>query len=158
MGRTGRGLLPLSLAVLTVGLASSAAAAAVLHRDDARAERLRATGVPVEAAITGWSSQQRSKTADYVTVEYTYHGETHHASTRCGKGGCPAPPAPTVRIFLDPRHPADFVTEDGNTEDAELATPWQFLFTGYLTLTGAAGTWIALASRRRSRVGPGSGL
>jgi hypothetical protein len=154
MGAANRGMLGLAVVTLVAGLALTAGTPILLSWDHAKAKRLRATGVPAEATITGWSSKQRSHAAaDYIDLTYMYDDVEHSAQTRCGgTDGCAQPPGPTLRIWVDPQHPDEFVTEDGNTDDADLATSYLFLPAGFMTLIGGVGIWGAIGSgptRRR---------
>jgi hypothetical protein len=154
-GAADRPTLGLGVVMLVAGLALTAGTPILLSRDHAKAERLRATGVPVEATITGWSSKQRSHAAaDYIDLTYMYDGVERPAQTRCGGAdGCAEPPGPMLRIWVDPHHPDEFVTENGNTDDADLATSYLFLPAGFLTLIGGVGIWAAVGAipRRRHR-------
>ncbi|GAB3828460.1 DUF3592 domain-containing protein [Dactylosporangium cerinum] len=144
-----RGLLLLAAVMLIVGLALAVGTPILLSRNHHKAERLRAIGVPVDAAITGWSTKQRSDAAaDYIDLTYTYGGVRYSSQTRCGGGEeCAEPPGPTLRIWVDPQHPHEFVTEDGNTDDARLATVYLLLPAGFMTLFGGLGVWGATGFR-----------
>jgi hypothetical protein len=149
------GLLALAVAMLVAGLALGAATPVLLSWNHGKAERLRATGVPVEATITGWSSKQRSAAAaDYIDLTYTYDGVRYSSQTRCGgSGGCAKQPGPTLRIWVDPQHPDEYVTEDGNTDDANLASRYLLLPAGLMALVGGIGIWSATAHRSTKRSG-----
>ncbi|GAA1541251.1 hypothetical protein GCM10009827_070850 [Dactylosporangium maewongense] len=133
--------------LLIAGLALAAGTPVLLSWNHDKAERLRATGVPVDASVTGWSTQQRSTAAaDYIRLAYTYNGVRYSAQTRCGgSGGCAEPPGPMLRIWVDPQHPDEFVTSDGNTDDSNLATRYLLLPAGFMTLVGGLGIWVATA-------------
>jgi hypothetical protein len=155
MGAANRGMLGLAVVTLVAGLALTAGTPVLLSWDHAKAKRLRTTGVPTQATITGWSSKQRSHAvADYIYLTYMYDGARHSAQTRCGgNDGCAQPPGPTLRIWVDPQHPDQFVTEDGNTDNANLATSYLFLPAGFMTLIGGLGIWAAIGSGPTRRLG-----
>lgn len=139
----------LAVVMLVTGLALAVGTPILLSWNHDKAKRLRATGVPVDAVITGWSTKQRSNAvADYIDLTYTYDGVRYSFQTRCGgSGGCAEPPGPTLRIWVDPQHPDQFVTKDGNTDDANLATGYLSLLAGFMTLFGGLGIWGATGSR-----------
>lgn len=145
----------MAVVLLLAGLGLAVGTPILLSWNHSKAERLRATGVPVDAAITGSSAKQRSRaSADYIDLTYTYGGVRHSSQTRCGgSGGCTEPPGPTLRIWVDPQHPDEFVTADGNTDDADLATGYLFLPAGLLTLLGGLGIWGATGFRSIRRRG-----
>ncbi|HTJ36775.1 MAG TPA: DUF3592 domain-containing protein [Dactylosporangium sp.] len=141
------GLLALAVVMFVAGLALAVGTPILLSWNRDKAERLRATGVPVDASITSWSTRQRSSAAaDYINLTYTYNGVRYSSQTRCGgSGGCAEPPEPMLRIWVDPRHPDEFVTNDGNTDDSNLATSYLLLPAGFMTLVGGLGIWVTTA-------------
>ncbi|MET7420896.1 DUF3592 domain-containing protein [Dactylosporangium sp. NPDC005555] len=153
--RPNRGLLALAVVMLVAGLALAGGTPILLSRNRDKAERLRATGVAVDASIVSWSTQQRSDAAaDYIRLTYTYDGVRYSSQTRCGgSGGCAEPPGYTLRIWVDPRDPDEFVTNDGNTDDSNLATSYLLLPAGFMTLVGGLGIWVATAFRSIPRRG-----
>jgi hypothetical protein len=139
--------------VLGVGLALAVATPILSWWDHGNAERLRADGVPVSAAITGSATAQHSHAAaDYIDLTYVYDGVRRTSQTRCGGShGCAERPGPTLQIWVDPKHPNEFVTADGNTNDADLADLAKHVLllpAGALTLWGGLGIWAARWSRR----------
>lgn len=93
--------------MLVAGLALAVGTPILLSWNHDKAERQRAKGVRVDAAIRG----------------------------------------PTLQIWVDPQHPGAFVTKDGNTDDANLATGYLLLPAGLLTLLGGLGIWSATGTR-----------
>lgn len=147
-----------AIVLFVAGLLVTAGTPFLLWWNRHHAERLRATGVPVEAAITAWSTKERSHAAaDYIDLTYTFDGVTYSSQTRCGgRHGCARPPGPTLELWVDPHDPGDYVTGDGNTNDADLATSYLVLPGAFLLLIGGLGIWatkaaVGLSPRRGGR-------
>ncbi|MFG3696738.1 DUF3592 domain-containing protein [Micromonospora sp. NPDC047620] len=110
----------IGLVLLVAGLTNAVATGAYKWHLHAKAERLRADGVPVRATVTDRRDNVgRGGGTDTVRVWYVYEGVQHNRRIRCGSaGGCLHEPPEVMTLWVDPERPAEFVAANGNTDDS----------------------------------------
>ncbi|MDO3702314.1 DUF3592 domain-containing protein [Micromonospora sp. C28SCA-DRY-2] len=110
----------LGLLVLLAGLGYASGVAGYKWHLHAKAERLHAEGVPVRATVTGRrDTVGRGGGTDTVRVSYEYAGVPYTERILCGSaGGCAEEPPAEMTLWVDPERPAEFVAENGNTDDS----------------------------------------
>ncbi|MEU4777795.1 DUF3592 domain-containing protein [Micromonospora sp. NPDC023633] len=115
-----RGSAVLGLVLLFAGLTNAVATGAYKWHLHAKAERLRADGVPVQATVTDRRDNVgRGGGTDTVQVWYDYEGVQHNERILCGSaGGCLRDPPEVMTLWVDPERPGEFVAANGNTDDS----------------------------------------
>ncbi|MEV4463116.1 DUF3592 domain-containing protein [Micromonospora echinofusca] len=115
-----RGSAALGLVLLLAGLMNAVATGAYKWHLHAKAERLRADGVPVRATVTDRrDTVGRGGGTDTVQVWYDYEGVRHNERILCGSaGGCLRDPPEVMTLWVDPERPGEFVAANGNTDDS----------------------------------------
>ncbi|MCX4389696.1 DUF3592 domain-containing protein [Micromonospora peucetia] len=115
-----RGSAALGLVLLLAGLTYAVAIGAYKWHLHAKAERLRADGVPVQATVTDRRDNVgRGGGTDTVQVWYDYEGVQHNERILCGSaGGCVHEPPEVMMLWVDPERPGEFVAANGNTDDS----------------------------------------
>ncbi|MEU6075520.1 DUF3592 domain-containing protein [Micromonospora sp. NPDC047074] len=110
----------IGLVLLLAGLTYAVAIGAYKWHLHAKAERLRADGVPVRATVTDrHNTVGRGGGTDTVRVWYEYGGVQHNERILCGSaGGCSEEPPEEMMLWVDPERPAEFVAANGNTDDS----------------------------------------
>jgi hypothetical protein len=126
------------------GLTQVVASTVYMWQQSEKADRLRAEGVPVTAAVSGFASggSGRGSGPDTVTVTYTYEGETYQTRIRCGGWtGCANEPDPETTVWADPDKPDEFVAANGNTDGSlSFLNSWAKVVAGVLfALIGGVG-------------------
>lgn len=126
------------------GLAQVVASTVFMWQQAEKADRLRAEGVPVTAAVSGFVSggSGRGSGPDVMTVTYTFEGNTFQTRIRCGGWtGCANPPDPEMTVWVDPAEPSEFVAANGKTDDSlSFLNSWVKLVAGVLfVLIGGVG-------------------
>ncbi|WP_434971393.1 hypothetical protein [Micromonospora peucetia] len=106
--------------LLIAGLTHAVSTGAYKWHLHAKAERLRADGVPVQATVTGRRNNVgRGGGTDTVRVWYEYGGVQHNERILCGSaGGCLHEPPEVMTLWVDPERPGEFVAANGNTDDS----------------------------------------
>ncbi|MET8911667.1 MULTISPECIES: DUF3592 domain-containing protein [Micromonospora] len=134
------------------GLSLAVASAVYMTRVSAKADRLRADGVPVTATVShfynGWG---RNSGPDGLIVTYEYQGGYYQDRIRCGGGtGCQREPPVEMTVWVDPARPQEFVAANGDTDDsAAWLNRWSRIVTGGLfAALGAVTLVVALFGDR----------
>ncbi|MEW2332569.1 DUF3592 domain-containing protein [Micromonospora chersina] len=134
------------------GLSLAGAAAVHMWRVSEKADRLRAEGVPVTAAVSnfydGWG---RNSGPDGLIVTYEFQGGSYQEHIRCGGGtGCHREPPAEMTLWVDPARPEEFVAANGDTDDsAAWLNRWSRIVTGGLfAALGAVTLVVALFGDR----------
>ncbi|GAB3139071.1 hypothetical protein GCM10027290_07560 [Micromonospora sonneratiae] len=148
------------LVVLVLGLALAAVTGGYKWHLARKAERLRAEGVPVVAQVLERrNSMGRGGGRDTIVVSYAYAGTTYTKRILCdGPSGCDRNPPPEIVVRVDPVKPAEFVTNNGSTDDSA------FIFNSnggipYGLVAAAVGAGMLMSARlagRRATPGGGS--
>jgi hypothetical protein len=85
-------------------------------------------------------------------VTYAYGDQTYRARFLCDDETCPADGAAT-RVWLDPRHPTDFVTDDGPAGVDNRLVEGLLRIAGLAVLiAGSLLLWPALRRKARGRL------
>lgn len=117
---------------LVIGVASSWWALAD------KKDGLRERGVEVVATVTRFD-EGGFRTTDMINLSYEYGGQRVERRIRCAGGtGCWESPPPTMRVWVDPDRPTEFLAENGNTDDSDSPrNSWSvFVFGCVLLLIG----------------------
>ncbi|MEV4628631.1 DUF3592 domain-containing protein [Micromonospora sp. NPDC049523] len=164
-----RGWLKVGLAataMLLVGLVLTVGSITFKRYLAEKADRLRSEGIPVAAAQAKlYNGSGRGSGVDTVDVSYFYRGEYYQASIRCGGfTGCHSTPSEQTTVWIDPDDPAQFVAENGHTDDSvSFLNGFTPIPAGVLfTVLGAAGLVVTRlrsrqAARRRTASNRGDG-
>lgn len=117
-GRTRTAVL--GLVVLVLGLGLAGVTGGYKWYLASKAERLRAEGVPVLAQVLERRNTiGRGGGLDTITVSYIYEGTTYTKRILCdGPSGCDRNPPREIYVRVDPAKPAEFVTNNGSTDDS----------------------------------------
>jgi hypothetical protein len=125
---------------LVGGIGLAIASARHMWQESAKAERLRAEGVPVVATVSdSYVGSGRGSGPDSVGVIYMYEGAQYRSRIRCGDGvGCEGVAIAKTTVWIDPASPGEFVAANGHTDDSlAFLNSWMRVVTG--ALFGAAG-------------------
>lgn len=116
-------------------------------------EWLRENGVVVTASVTEFEDGG-SRGTDVISIAYEYEGTRHEARIPCAGGtGCHGAPPSTLEVRVDPRHPDEFLAENGHTDDSSSPRgAWPILIFGLVLLVGGSGLGgMVLANRVRAK-------
>ncbi|MEV1330783.1 hypothetical protein AB0J20_14535 [Micromonospora costi] len=150
--------------VLLAGLSYATGIAGYKWHLHAKAERLRAEGVPVQAVVgRRRDTVGRGGGTDTVRVWYDHAGVAYSKRILCGSaGGCTEEPPRTMTLLVNRERPGEFVTENGITDDSVFVlNAWGGLVFG-LVVAAVGGVLLASAylpdgppGRRLPPRGPG---
>ncbi|MGR6321885.1 hypothetical protein Q2K19_16255 [Micromonospora soli] len=134
---------------MLAGLGWAGAVGATKWHLHAKAERLRAEGVPERATVGDRrNTVGRGGGTDTVQVWYTHGGSTYSTRIPCGSArGCMAEPPAEMTVWVDPARPAEFVAENGHTDDSlRISNAWAGLPFGLVV--AALGAWLTVPVTR----------
>ena len=124
------------LLLVLAGLGWAAAVGATKWHLHAKADRLRAEGIPERATVG--DEKHRGLRIRTIQVWYTHRGSTYSAWIPCaGPGGCVDKPPTEMTVWVDPARPEEFLAENGHTDDSMLITnAWGGLPFGLVVAAG----------------------
>lgn len=142
----------MGLVFLLGGVSVAVASAVHMSRLSGKADRLRAEGVPVVAAVSGfYDGSGRGSGPDTINVTYAYQGGYYQKRILCGGWtGCHRDPPAEMTVWVDPARPQEFVAANGNTDDsASWLNHWSRIVGGALfAVLGAVALVVALFGDR----------
>jgi hypothetical protein len=122
-GRVSNSWLLVYVLIMVVGLVLVPVTAVDKFGDEAKKERLAASGVPATAVVADFRAGGR-QTSDKILLAYEFNGIAYHEWI---KGSAEE----QVSIKVDPDHPDEFLAANGHTDDSlALFNTWAGLFWG----------------------------
>ncbi|WP_433721816.1 hypothetical protein ACQP2Y_41530 [Actinoplanes sp. CA-051413] len=109
-----------------------------------KAERLRSSGVALTATLAEFKGSNKAGQAN-VELWYIHEGRQYHPRINCPREqDCDPSTQPTMGIRIDPAQPAEFVADNGVTDDSRIFfNSWKGMIIGvFLMLSGGLAAWV----------------
>jgi hypothetical protein len=130
--------------LLAAGLLMTVGGIAVKASAAAKAERLRTNGVVATATLADLKGRNKA-TMTNVELRYVHEGRQYHRRINCPqRDACDPSVHPTMGIRIDPAQPAEFVADNGATDDSRtFFNSWKGVVIGvFLLLGGGLAGWV----------------
>jgi hypothetical protein len=109
-----------------------------------KAEHLRSRGAALTATLAEFKGMNKAGQAS-VELWYVHEGQQYHPRINCPRQqDCDPGAQPTMGIRIDPAQPAEFVADNGVTDDSRLfLNSWKGMIIGvFLMLGGGLAVWV----------------
>jgi hypothetical protein len=136
----------IAVVLFAIGLLMTVGGIVFKTSDAGKAERLRSDGVAATATLAEFRYANKSKKAN-VELWYLHEGRQYHKRINCPEQeACNPEVQPTMGVRIDPAQPAEFVADNGVTDDSRsFFNYWSVVIVGvFVTLAGGLAAWVRL--------------